>query len=336
MDGNWVRCRRCHDVFEAAEACPKCGAPYQVRPTGAAEPVESYAERYAGTEFAPPEPPPPPPPVVRRRNPTPFIVAGTAIVVAALLLAAVSGAFNGSGLENVATLPVFGTQKPAATPSPLPSSVAATMAQLSDPAFAATLSIRSRIAVDARVLGKASNLTTTFDGILSGPNELGRFTQAGTTRELCIFEGSAWIRTPPATKWTAVANMPPYLVLVPLFGLTKAQMLEYVGPDTRDGVAVNHLRATRFWAPDLGRMALADTTAFGIRPDTFKLDIWTALDGTPVYAAFSATTTASDGTKLIDIEVTYAFSDVGEPHLIADPRATPTPPPSPSPSAANS
>jgi hypothetical protein len=335
MDGNWVRCGRCYEVFETAEACPSCGAPYQARAIGPIEPAQSYAARYAGTEFAPAEPPPPPT-VAPRRNPTPFVVGGTAIVVLALVLAAVSGAWNGAGVATLPPLMIVGTTKPTSPQSTLPSAVVTALARLSDPAFAATLSIRSRIAIDARVLGRAKTLATTFDGELSGANEIGLFAQSGTTREYCIFEGSAWVRTPPAKKWTAVANMQPYLVLRPLFGLTKEEMLEFVGPDTRDGSVVNHFRATSHWAADVGRMALADTTGFGIKPDTFAFDIWTAQDGSPVYAEFSATTTASDGTKLIDIAVTYKFSDAGLPHVIPDPNATPTPKPSPSPSEAAS
>jgi hypothetical protein len=336
MSDSWVRCGRCHEVFEAAEACPSCGAPYQPRAPQPVESADSYVERYAGSEFVPPGPPPAPLAAPRRRNPTPFIVGGTALVVVALVLAAVSGAWSGPGIATLPPLVIVGTPKPTTMHSTLPDTVVATLAHLSDSDFSATLSIRSRISVDARVQGTATTLTSTFDGELSGANQIGRFTQGGASTEVCIFEGSAWIRTHPTARWTAAENMAPYMVLQPLFGLTEEGMLEFVGPDTRDGVAVNHFRATRHWAPDVGRMALADTTSFGIRPDTFAFDIWAAQDGTPVYAAFSATTTASDGTKLIDIGVTYRFSAVGVPHVIPDPKATPTPGPSPSPSASPS
>jgi hypothetical protein len=329
---DWVRCGRCHEVFEEAEVCPACGAPYQPRALQPVESSDSFAERYAGSEFVPPAPSPAPLAAPRRRNPTPFIVGGTALVVVALVLAAVSGAWNGPGIATLPPLVIVGTTKPTALHSTQPDTVVATLAHLSASDFAATLAIRSRVSVDARVQGTAMTMTTTFDGELSGADEIGRFTQSGAPIELCIFEGSAWVRTPPTTRWTAVSNMSPFMVLQPLFGFTKTEMLAFVGPDTRDGTAVNHLRATRHWAPDVGRMALADTTSFGIKPDTFAFDIWTTLDGAPVYAAFSATTTASDGTKLIDIEVTYTFSAVGQAHKIPDPKATPTPGPSPSPS----
>jgi hypothetical protein len=75
-------------------------------------------------------------------------------------------------------------------------------------------------------------------------------------------------------------------------------------------------------------MAMMDTSGLGIKPDTFRLDLWTAADGSPVAAQFSATNTAVDGTKLIDIETTYTFSDAGATPTIADPMATPGPSPS--------
>jgi hypothetical protein len=328
MDGNWVRCRRCHEVFEVAEVCPRCGAPYQPRTAQPQESVDSFAERYAGTEFAPPEPPPPPFVVPGSRNPTPFIVGGAALVVFAILVAAVTGAWNGPPPPTVPPVIVVGTVKPTATPSPLPVSVVATIAQLSDPAFTAAITIQSRAAIDARVIGTSQYGTAVFKGYLSAADETGVYTLNASSREFTIFGGIAYSRAGAAATWALTSTMPTYLVLRPLFKLTKPEMLVLVGSETRDGVAVVHLRSTAYWIPEVNRMALMDLSGVGIKPDTFKLDLWTAPDGAPVSAEFSAETAASDGTKLIDVEATWSFSDVGIPHVMADPLATPSPSPS--------
>ena len=49
------------------------------------------------------------------------------------------------------------------------------------------------------------------------------------------------------------------------------------------------------------------------------------LTAAPVSATFSGTNSASDGTKLLDIEVSYTFTDVGVPVDIVSPLPTPSP-----------
>ena len=142
-----------------------------------------------------------------------------------------------------------------------------------------------------------------------------------------MFGGVAYSRPNATAKWAPAPAQPTYLVLRPIFGLTKPEMLTLVGLETHGGAAVFHLRSTPHWAPELNRMALMDLSGVGIKPDTFRLDLWTAPDGAPAYAEFSAETTAADGTKLIDVEATWSFSDVGIEHVIADPLATPSPSP---------
>ena len=333
MGENWVRCRRCHEVFEAAdEFCPKCGSRYEAPASAQAEPQESFADRYAGTEFAPATPPPAPP-MTGRRNPTPFILGGTGIVVVALLAAALSGAWNGTSPAQQVV--VLGTEKPTATASPLPQGVGPALAHLQDPSFTAAVTIKTHANVDARVGGHPIAGTTTFVGWLSGANETGTFTQNTTAVQITIFNGISYSRPNSSAKWALAPSLPAYLQLRPLLGLTKPIELSFVGTDERDGVPLYHLHTTRYWSPDAARIALMDLSFVNLRPDTFALDLWITAGGTPVNAAFSATTTASDGVKLIDVETTYDFGDVGVPYAIMDPTATPTPTPSPSPSGRN-
>ena len=334
MGENWVRCKRCHEVFEAADGiCPKCGAQYEASVPKPREPEESsFVDRYAGTEFAPPEPPPPLM-VPSRRARTPLVAAGVGLVLVAVVVAVIAGSLAGSPIPTPPPIIVVGTAKPAATASPLPEGMAAALAQLSDPNLSAAISINSRAALDARVLTKAQAQATTFEGAISAGNQTGLVTHNGVPREYRIYAGEAYTRVAPAKAWTKTTGMPPYLVLQPLFGLTGPEMLSIVGRENRNGADLIHFRATRYWQPDVGRMALMDLSGFGIRPDTFAFDLWTTPSGVPVNATFSATTKASDGAKLIDVEVTYTFTNVGIPQSIDDPMATPSPSPNRSPSA---
>jgi len=64
---------------------------------------------------------------------------------------------------------------------------------------------------------------------------------------------------------------------------------------------------------------MADLSSLPIKPDVSVLDLWATPDGAPVAATFSGTNSATDGTRLLDIEVTYTFSDVGVPQAIDAP-----------------
>jgi hypothetical protein len=75
-------------------------------------------------------------------------------------------------------------------------------------------------------------------------------------------------------------------------------------------------------------MSLADLSSLLIGPDVEVLDLWTTDDGTPVQATFSGTNSTGDGTKLIDIEVSYTFAQVGVLKTIDVPGAGWSPSPS--------
>jgi hypothetical protein len=77
-------------------------------------------------------------------------------------------------------------------------------------------------------------------------------------------------------------------------------------------------------------MALSELSSFTLAPITV-LDLWVTPDGTPVSATFSATKSTLDGVQLIDIEVSYTFSDVGVPQTIDVPGPGWSPSPSASP-----
>jgi hypothetical protein len=333
MAEKMVRCVRCHEVFDAdAGPCTKCGTPYRapvVQPQAA---EVMYADRYAGTEFMPAPEPVPVAPTRAKGSPTLLIAGGVGLLAVAIVVAIAAATMSFVASPTDAPGIVFAqTEPPTAAPT-LPASVALTLRQLSDRNLCADVTVQSRADVNARVLGSAQTRVSSFDGQIAGGDQSGIVTEAGTAREYRLVGGTVYVRVPNAPKWSTAASMPSYLVIEPLFGLTKPEMLDLVGSETRDGKPVNHFRTTRWWAPDVARMAMMDTSGLGILPEVSVLDIWTTPTGSPVYATFSATNSAIDGTKLLDIEASYTFANVGIPRQIQVPLPSQPATPSPSPS----
>jgi hypothetical protein len=105
--------------------------------------------------------------------------------------------------------------------------------------------------------------------------------------------------------------MPAYMVICPLFGITKDRDIQLVGQDNKDGQTLTHFRTTNLWKADISRLSMTNLSELVEGPTVTVLDLWTTAQGTPVSASFSATNITGDGTKLIDIEVSYTFADVG-------------------------
>jgi hypothetical protein len=104
-------------------------------------------------------------------------------------------------------------------------------------------------------------------------------------------------------------------------------MIQLISEETKNGQTLNHFQTTRWWAPDTSRLAITDVQGLtaGLAPDVTVLDLWATADGVPVSATFSGTNSASDGTKLVDIEVSYTFDGVGVPISIGTPEPSPSP-----------
>jgi hypothetical protein len=69
---------------------------------------------------------------------------------------------------------------------------------------------------------------------------------------------------------------------------------------------------------------MINTYEFAFKPDVVVLNLWTSQDGSPLKAVFSATNTATNGTKLLDIQTTYTFTNVGGPQKIEVPGPSPS------------
>jgi hypothetical protein len=325
MSEKMVRCGRCHEVFDAAAGpCTRCGAPYQ--PPIAAPKVSegSFVDLYAGTGFvAPPDMPVAPMPQRRNSNIL-WIGGGAALIVVAVIAAIVGLGLGNSGDQSKGMLVVPVTPRPTPTPT-LPPSITALMGHLNDSALSAHVVVVSRVNVSTRLIGAGTTLIS-FDGQISGSNESGTLKNGGVTSEVRLVDSIVYTRGVPNGTWKISPSIASYLIIAPVFGITKPEMIQLIDQENKNGQMLNHFQTTKWWAPDPSRLALADLTKLSLAPDVNVLDLWATADGLPVSATFSGTNSASDGTKLVDIEVSYTFDQVGVPVEIG----TPEPPPSPS------
>jgi hypothetical protein len=314
MAEKMVRCVRCHYVFDALEGpCIKCGTPYQ-EPVAPPPVIDGlYSQKYATVA---PEPEPQMAAAPARGNNANYMIYGGialigAVVVVALLFSL--GLNGGIG----ATPPPLGAVLPASSVAqPLPETVDSTLAQLNDPNFSAHVTVQSRIQVTATVSSKALVAVVKYDGVVSGGNQWGILKVNSTTQEAMLIDGQAMVRTPPKQSWSPASTYAGYKILCPIFGLKDANALTMVGQETKFGQPLNHMQATHWWVPDMSRLTLYDMSflSTGLAPDVTTFDLWAKPDGTPVSATYSAKAMAGQ-VALVDIEVSYTFTDVG--HAVA-------------------
>jgi hypothetical protein len=265
-------------------------------------------ERYAGSQFVPPAPEQAPFVPPRRANSTLLLAGGAALIISAVVLGTLY-AF-GSGSSATARPNYVIPVTPAPTPTPtLPPTIALTLGHLQDLGLSAHIAIESR--VQQNTLGSTLSTVVKFDGQVANGDEWGIIETAGVTTAMRFINGRVDYKILPGGRWSTGAAMPTYLVICPLFGIESTQELQLVGRETLNGHLVNHLQSTDWWRPDVSRIAMVDLSGLTIKPDVLLLDLYVNADGTPVSATFSATNSATNGTKLLDIKATYTFSDVG-------------------------
>jgi len=319
-----VRCGRCHEVFDANDGpCTKCGAPYQAPAAAPKVDGGSFADIYAGSGFVASSERTAAPISPRRQNRVLWIWGGAALIVVAVIVAIAFGmGMGGSDNRSNGQLVVAHTPKPTPTPT-LPPAITALMGPLNDRALSAHIVVVSRVQVSSRLIGSGTTLVS-FDGQISGSSEEGTLKQGGVTREIKLVDSIVYTRVVPNGAWQISPSIPSYLIIAPVFGITKPEMIQLIDQETKDGQTLNHLQTTKWWAPDTSRLALADLTSLSLAPDVNVLDLWATADGAPVSATFSGTNSASDGTKLVDIEVSYTFDQVGVPVSIGTPEPSPS------------
>jgi hypothetical protein len=338
MAENWVRCRRCYEVFDAGEGpCPKCGTPSEP-PAPQPRPIEGlYTERYAeqaapadmaGRAEAPgvkiaagPRP--------RRRasRPTLLIGAGAVLIVGAVVVALVAGLGGGATPTRA---PVFVHEAETIQPlqPTLPPILALALRYVANYNLDAHVTIQATVQLSSQVKWKTQSLTTKFDGHVSQGNQSGTLQTGGTSQEIRMIGGLFFVRTMPSGKWSILAGLPTYLLVSPILGISSTQDLKSEGPTMREGQITNHLQSTSAWAPDISRLTMTDLSSLPIQPTEMVLDLWVDDNGVPLSATVSATNMGSGGAKLLDIRVTYTFTDVGVPTKMVAP-ISPSPAPSP-------
>lgn len=321
-----VRCSRCHYVFNPSEGkCSRCGHPYTPPSAYAAPADETYAQRYRGTEFAEPVENTAPPPSVDKMRQRPLILAGIGAVMLILALVFVlvyqAGSSNTNGDDDYV---VAGPTKASPTPTLVPV-IAEAYRELADKDLSAHVVVHSRADLDARITGQAKAITVNFEGDMAGGNESGTVTTNGSSQEFRLVDGTYFVKGGDG-KWSAAGSIPSYLILSPLLNVTKGSDLVVVGQETKDGQPAIHLRSSPMWRPD-SRTALCDLSSMPIAPDDITLDVWTTPEGRLISAAYTGLNTTRDGknTRLLDVETSYAFTNVGFPLAIGTPEPPPTP-----------
>jgi hypothetical protein len=309
----FVRCRRCHGVFEAGLAnCPRCGVAYVASGDPSAPPVASYADKYHGTQFAE-QPVLQAPTRPRSRSSLGILmVAGSVLLVTAVAVGGLLalGAFDAPAPTDRGDVVIARPETPTPVPT-LPPIVNKTLAQLADPNLNIHVAIRTTLSINARVTGRSSSQTVQMDVDCSGGNESGIDTSGGVSYEWRLVDGTYYTRRLPTGAWKVQGSTSPFVVLSPLFMLTEARMLQYDGQETKNGVPADKLESTLWWTPNSGKLSGLDVNTLSISPQHTGLQLWVAADGSPVYAVFRAWTDASDTTNLLDITTTYAFSQLG-------------------------
>lgn len=313
----YVRCRRCHGVFEAGlPNCTRCGTPYVAPSADQAVQPDSYADKYQGSEFAPPEVPAPVP--APRRSPVgPVLVVGSVLLVVAVAASAMvmMGALDPAPRPTAPPIRIA-----AITPSPtpaatLPPAITRTLATLADPHLNMHISIKTNGSVNARANpdGRSTQIRLNIEADCANGDESGTDQTGSTSYEWRLVDGIFYLRTLPSGKWQLRSSYSPFFVLSPLFSLTETRQLQYLGPDMKNGVQTDKLESTQWWTPNAGKMSGMDVATLNISPQHTLLDLWVTADGSPVYATFRAWKDAADGTgvNLLDISTTYAFSNPG-------------------------
>jgi hypothetical protein len=338
MAENLVRCRRCYEVFDAEEGpCPKCGAPYRP-PATHLQPIDGlYTERYAekaeqveaadGAEIPgvrildAPRP-------RRRAGSALFVGLGAVLIVGALVVAIVME-LGGSATPTNAPVYVHGAETVQPRQPTLPPILSLALRQVANYELDAHVTMQATIQLDTQYKWKTQSRTTAFDGHISDGNQSGTIQTAGIAQEIRMVGGLFYVRNLPSGKWSLRPNLPSYLLVSPVLGVSSTQDLMGLGPTMRAGQMMNHLQSTSSWAPDISRITMTDLSSLPIKPTAVLLDLWVDDNGIPLSATVQATNIGPGGAKLLDIEVTYTFSDIGVPTTMVAP-ISPSPAPSPS------
>jgi hypothetical protein len=326
MEERYVRCRRCHGVFESGVAnCPRCGAEYTAIEAPLASSEGSYEERYKGTEFVPTVETPAVAPKQQGSKYGLMLGAGALLTVGALVVVmlVMSGVLGMPGATQEPDIVYAITPRP--TPGPtLPPAFANTLLQIADPDFNGHLSIRTTVAVSASANnGKAAAQTINIEADMGDRQISGTYQVGNVNSEYRLVNGIYYSRLLPNGAWAVKPNIPPFLLLTPLFAITDTKQIAYDGATAQHGAA-HHIVSTAWYFPDAAKLTSLDMSTYSVRIQYETLSLFIDNEGTPLYAEFHAWKDASDGTHLVNIVTTYTITNVGQVLAGGTPGPSPT------------
>ena len=225
MEERYVRCRRCHGVFESGVAnCPRCGAEYVAIEAPLPSSEGSYEDKYKGTEYR------------RRRSKRRKVLprqqgsryglllgAGALLTVVALVVAMLfmSGVIGAPGATEDPDIVYPVTPRPSPSPT-MPPIVDDTLRLIADPDVQRPpvdphhrLGRRSRQQRQGRRPTRSTSRRTWPSGQTGGTVQIGN---VGV--EFRLVDGVYYSREMPNGAWAARPSIPPFLLLSPLFAIT--------------------------------------------------------------------------------------------------------------------
>jgi hypothetical protein len=241
------------------------------------KPYGSIMDRFRGTEFETPVTPPPPPPRPSRGRVVVLLVAAIAISVGGFALAIALGAGRTPAADSgsIALHPGI-----TARVSEASRVLDAFWTLARDPTLAYHLEATGESRGGGIDEPFELSLDVVGDDFTGTVNTIGGSGKADMVR----LDGVVYVRQ-VGQPWHFLVTNDPILRQVPFGGLEGRSELAYDAP-VQDGTATIHrLLTTATYDPSVGRML--DLAKFALHPDTVKLELFVADDGTPLRAAFT-------------------------------------------------
>jgi hypothetical protein len=326
MEERYVRCRRCHGVFESGVAnCPRCGAEYVAIEAPLPSSEGSYEEKYKGSEFVAPVEAPQ---VLPRQQGSRYgllLGAGAVLTVGALVIGMLfmSGMIGTPGPTPDSGIVYPITPRPSPSPT-MPPIIDDALRLIANPDFNGHISIRTTISVAAGANnGKAVAQTVNVEADMAEGQTSGTVQMGSTRYEFRLVDGVFYQRALPNGTWVVKSAIPPFLLLSPLFAITDMKQIAYDGATAQHGAA-HEIRSTAWYMPDPLKITGVDMSNYTVKVQYEELNLFIDNEGNPLYAEFHAWKDASDGTHLINIVTSYTFTDLSQVTPGGTPGASPT------------
>jgi hypothetical protein len=237
-----------------------------------------------------------------------------------------------AGLALATALAVAGCQgsgspsaSPSAEPTPTPAPPTDEQVVLRFLALVGNPALTMHVVADGKVTVTGSGTTNTVkiasDMDISGPDGVGKAVvdtgPSDVTFKMLLVGGQAYIDD--NGTWTEIPDYHPSTPLNPFAGLAGPADVSYRGRQVQDGERIHHLSALVWPGGDLSQLEAQGWTAVKI---DYNLTTMTVDDsGAPIEMSFTGGISGrfNDVAASAAIEVTYDFSEIGEPVEIPSP-----------------